>query len=212
MIAITETDFFVTVNHINSDSASWQTGFMQSVIWQVSTTQGYANQNIVSKVHSNVAFNGSLLRNLLPIKGGFDLKADEMYFISNRNFDFENDTFFLVKISESLYQNSNPSFSVQALVANQTYGVPPDAKQTATTFLQTNDARALSGFIENGTIHFVGNTVDFDTDLAAIYHGKINVLNSNPSVDLTILSDTVLEYGYPNLSFLVSHTLMNRLL
>lgn len=201
MVSITEQDFFVTVNHINSDSASWQTGFMQSVIWQVQKSEGYTGDPISSVVHGDVNYEGKPIRNLLPVQGGFDVKDHEMYFISNRNFDMANDSFFVVKIAESLTQNSTPNFSVQAVLANQDYGMPPDAQQTAFAFLQTNDARPLSGIIENGTIHFVGNTVRPTTDKASIYHGKINTLASNWSVDLEILEDDFLEYGYPNLSF-----------
>ncbi|MCD8529156.1 MAG: hypothetical protein LRY27_04185 [Chitinophagales bacterium] len=97
MIALNNQDFFVTVNHINSDSASWQTGFMQSVIWQVDKASGYQGATLQSKIHSNVQFGGKPIRNLLPVKGGLSLKDEEMYFISNRNFDFSNDTFFYCK-------------------------------------------------------------------------------------------------------------------
>ncbi|MFT5305490.1 MAG: hypothetical protein ACI89M_001001, partial [Chitinophagales bacterium] len=159
MISITNQDFFVSVNHINSDSASWQTGFMQSVIWQVQKSDGYAGNLITSIVHSDIDFQGKPIRNLLPVKGGFNLKDDEMYFISNRNFDIANDTFFVLKIAESLNQNSNPTPTVQVVLSSQNYGLPPDASQPMSTFLQTNDARPLSGVIENGVIHFVGNTV-----------------------------------------------------
>ncbi len=201
MIAITEQDFFVTVNHINSDSVSWQTGFMQSVIWQVKKSEGYLGEVINTVVHGDINFQGLPIRNLLPVKGGFDIKNHEMYFISNRNFDLANDTFFIVKIAESLEQNEDPSFTVQSVLANQEYGMPPDAKQTASTFLQTNDARPLSGLIENGVIHFVGNTVRLTSNKASVYHGKLNTSASNWGVDLEIFEDDDLEYGYPNLSF-----------
>lgn len=201
MISITNQDFFVSVNHINSDSVSWQTGFMQSVIWQVQKSDGYAGNPITSLVHSDIDFQGKPIRNLLPVKGGFNLKDDEMYFISNRNFDIANDTFFVLKIAESLTQNSNPTPTVQVVLSNQNYGLPPDASQPMSTFLQTNDARPLSGVIENGIIHFVGNTVRPTSPKASIYHGKINTLNSSWSVDLEIFEDNDLEYGYPNLSF-----------
>ncbi|MBL6875781.1 MAG: T9SS type A sorting domain-containing protein [Chitinophagales bacterium] len=201
MIAITEQDFFVTVNHINSDSVSWQTGFMQSVIWQVKKSEGYLGAAINTVVHGDVNFQGKPVRNLLPVKGGFDIKNHEMYFISNRNFDLANDTFFIVKIAESLEQNEDPSFTVQSVLANQEYGMPPDAQQTASTFLQTNDARPLSGLIENGVIHFVGNTVRLTSNKASVYHGKLNTSASNWGVELEIFEDDDLEYGYPNLSF-----------
>lgn len=201
MIGMTEQDFFVTVNHIHSDSASWQTGFMQSVIWQVQKSEGYSGGAITTSLHSNINFQNKPIRNLMPVEGGVGLKASEMYFMSNRNFDFQNDTFFMVKLPQSLAENVNVSTSVQFAIANQDYGLPPDAKQTATTFLQTNDARPLGGFIENGIIHFVGNTVNLNTGLAAIYHGKLNTLLASPSVTLEVLSDPILEYGYPNISF-----------
>jgi hypothetical protein len=201
MIGMTEQDFFVTVNHIHSDSASWQTGFMQSVIWQVQKEEGYNGGALTTVLHSNIKFNNKPIRNLMPVEGGIGLKDREMYFISNRNFDLQNDTFFVVKIPQSLAENSNVSTSVQFALANQDYGLPPDAKQSASTFLQTNDARPLGGFIENGMIQFVGNTVNLSNGLASIYHGKLNILASNLAIELEVLSDTVLEYGYPNISF-----------
>lgn len=201
MIAMTEQDFFVTVNHINSDSASWQTGFMQSVIWQVQKSQGYAGDPITAVLHSDVNFQGKAIRNLRPVKGGFSLKNHTMYFISNRNFDFANDTFFVVKINESLEQNTSPLFTTQAVLANANYGMPPDAKQTPTTFLQTNDARPLGAIIENGVIHFVGNTVRSSASESSVYHGRLNTLSTPWEIDLHIFEDTSLEYGYPNLSF-----------
>ncbi|MCB9226459.1 MAG: T9SS type A sorting domain-containing protein [Chitinophagales bacterium] len=201
MIAITKQDFYVTVNHINSDSASWQTGFMQSVIWQVQKAEGYNGNTITSKVHNNIKYNNRFIRNLMPVKGGFDIKNEEMYFVSNRNFDLENDTFFLVHIPQSLSSNANVGYTTQAVLANNVYGLPPNARQTNNTFLQTNDARPLSGFIENGIINFVGNTVDTASNLASIYHAKLSVMNTNLFVDLHIISDTIIEYGYPNISF-----------
>mgnify|MGYP002628121234 CR=1 FL=1 len=201
MVAMTAQDVFVTVNHIHSDSASWQTGFMQSVIWQVQKEEAYNGAALMTVLHSNIKFNNKPIRNLMPVEGGVNLKDNEMYFISNRNFDFQNDTFFVVKIPQSIAENSNVSTSVQFALANQDYGLPPDAKQTTTTFLQTNDARPLGGFIENGIIQFVGNTVNLSTGLAAIYHGKLNALATLYTVDLEVLSDPLLEYGYPNISF-----------
>jgi len=204
MIAITEKDFFVTVNLISSDSSSWQTGFLQSVIWQVQKDEGYQGDSINTKLHTEVKHNNRYIRNLLPIQGGITVPSETMYFISNRNFDFENDTFFVVKINQSLNTNPNVGFQTQVVKSNISYGLPPDANQPTNRFLQTNDARALSGFIQNNLIQFVGNTVNFDNDKATIYHALYNV-NSN-QVNITILSDTTLEYGYPNISHSGQHT------
>lgn len=201
MIAINNQDFFVTVNHINSDSVSWQTGFMQSVIWQVQKEEGYNGQNINAVVHGDINFNNKPIRNLLPVQAGLTLKDHQLFFISNRNFDLQNDTFFIVRIDESLSQNANPIVQVDYGIASQNYGLPPDAQQTATTFLQTNDARPLSGLVENGFIHFVGNTIDFSNNKVAIYHGRFNILQNSPNIDLTIIGDSNLEFGYPNLSY-----------
>lgn len=198
MIAVSEKDFFVSINLINSDSASWQTGFMQSLIWQVQKSEGYTGDSIVTKIHSEIKQNNRYIRNLLPVQGGITNPSETMYFISNRNFDFENDTFFVVKINQSLNTNPNVSFQTSVIKSNQSYGLPPDAQQPTNRFLQTNDARPLSGIIENNLIQFVGNTVNFETNKASIYHAQYN-LSSN-QINLTILSDTALEYGYPNLS------------
>ena len=80
------------------------------------------------------------------------------------------------------------------------FGMPPQARQPQNQKLETNDARVLGGFIENGLIQFVGNTIDTLTGYATFYHGIINSIYGNPSINLTLIKDT-LEFGYPNISY-----------
>ena len=200
-IAINENEVFLTINHINSDSVSWQTGFMRSIVWQIEKKGGYSGDSLVTKLYSNIKYNGRFIRNLLPIKGGEGPKGPYMYFMSNRNFSAVNDTFFLVKISDELKNETDISLTTSAIISSSAYGIPPNANQPMGNQLATNDSRPLGGFIENNFIHFVGNTVHPTTNLAAIYHGIYNVTTETYLCDIEILGGEDMEYGYPNISF-----------
>ncbi|MGB1247843.1 MAG: T9SS type A sorting domain-containing protein [Chitinophagales bacterium] len=202
-IAMTDEDFYITVNHINSDSVSWQTGFMQSIVWHIEKESGYSGETLNASLYTDIFFEGKPIRNLTPMKGGMTTYGPDMYLVSNRNFDAVNDTFFLVHINDKLANAANINVTTDYFLADNSYRVPPHVHQPqANIFLQTNDARPLGGFYENGTIHFVGNTASPTTGLGAIYHTKVNVNNFDNTALLTIIEGTdSLEYGYPNISF-----------
>lgn len=200
-IAITENEFFLTLNHIDAAAVSWQTGFLQSVIWQLGKQDAYAGNPITTQLYSEVKFDGKYVRNLLPVKGGSAIVGPEMYFLSNRNFDLTNDTFFIVKIEDEMANMTAGDLTADFIISDTDYGVPPNATQPTGTFLQTNDSRPLGAYIEYDQIHFVGNTVNPTTNLAAIYHSIYNVETGNNACHTEILGGADMEYGYPNISY-----------
>ena len=108
----------------------------------------------------NIKFNGKAIRNLCPAKGGKKLHSPNMYFISNRNLANQNDTVFLVNVTDTIGSPSN-TVTTKALISNQTYFMPPDGRQPiATESLATNDARNLGAFYENNIIQYVHNTTN----------------------------------------------------
>lgn len=203
MLAITEKELFITVNLLYPDS-SWQTGFNETLIWQVNKNSGYSGLSLNAMVHHDILFGGRPVRNLCPVKGGSKLYGPDMYFLSNRNLDPQNDTVFLVHLNDTI---GAPGFaiSVDALQAPIDYFVPPNALQPGpsggTQTLATNDARVLGAFIENDKIQYVHNTLDTASGNAAVYHGVIHDLSTSPYIVGQILADTLLEYGYPNISY-----------
>lgn len=197
IIALTEDELFVTINLIHNDSTSWQTGFFESVIWQIDKNDGYANNSLSTKLYSGIHYDGKPIRNLCPIQGGSGLFGPEMYLISNRNFSLESDTIFVIRVTGLML---NATAETYLSIASNSYGLSPNASQPGVPVLQTNDSRVLGGFIEDCEIHFTGNSRDLSTNLPGVFHGIINI-NNLETTELAIISDNSLEYGYPNMSY-----------
>jgi hypothetical protein len=201
MIAVNHNELFVSVNLLH-DNQSWQTGFVQTVIWQLNKWDGYAGDTLNTELHSNINFGNRPVRNLCPVEaGGFPDAGPSMYFLSDRNLAAANDTVFLVRIADTANAPGN-SISVVALTSPTSYFMPPNARQPGNVGdMATNDSRILGAFIQNNVIQFVNNTMDTATGNCAVYHGMITNVSSLPVLTATIYGDTSLEFGYPNIAW-----------
>lgn len=206
-IAITENDLFYTVNLIDADS-SWQAGFRGSIIWQVPLEDAFSGvSSLPVTLWDDVKYDGKYTRNLCPVEGGAEPLGPNMYFLSNRNFDVQNDSIFLIEVTDR-YASGNAEMNVKLGITNAPYGMPPNGRQEDTdpnesgSGLQTNDSRMLGAILHNGNIQYVGNTMNFNTGFAAVYHGKIsNVTSKSPTFEGTVIGDSIRDYGYPNIAF-----------
>lgn len=201
MLAMTDQELFITGNLLYPDS-SWQTGFNESVIWQVNKNSGYTGSTIQAMVHNNITCVGKPVRNLCPVKGGLDTYGPDMNFLSNRNLDAQNDTIFLINLNDTIGAPGQ-TITVTPLISPLAYIMAPAAAQPGpgTQLLETNDSRILGAFIENDKIQFVSNCLDTATGHCSVYHGIINDVSSSPFITANIISDTLLEIGYPNISY-----------
>jgi hypothetical protein len=199
-MAINENNLYLTLNQLYPDS-SWITGFAQTVIWQMDLDAGFAGEEeLPVSLWNGMEYGGQKLRYLRPVKTGWGPESDTMYFVCNRPFDLTNDSLFLIRITGDV-DDPNAAIDVKLALADQAYGLPPDAEQPNNHVFLTNDARALGAVRMGDQIHFVGNTVEPNSGKAAIYHGIIDDPN-NPSVRANIITHPVREYGYPNISAL----------
>ncbi len=199
-ISLSNDELFITVNLLKKGGGSWQTSFKQSVIWQIDKSKAYNGDSLQTALYSEIGLNGIPVRNIHPIRGGNRFYGPDMYFMSERNFDIKNDTFFLIHTFNTL-ESTSLELSINALLSDMPYGMPPNARQTNNKFLATNDSRVLGGFYQNEFIQFVGNCVDTTTGHASFYHGVFNPKRINERIHLNVLSDTLLEFGYPNISY-----------
>ena len=201
MIALTEKELFLSVNLLTNNS-SWQTGFVETLIWQIKKDSGYAGLPLGSVLHSNIQFGGAPIRNLCPVKGGSQLYGPNMYFVSNRNFASQNDTVFLVNVTDTIGAISN-TVTVKALVSNQPYYFPPGGRQVlATQTLATNDSRNLGAFYENNKIQYVHNTKNPVNNQVSVYYGIIDSPSAiNPTVTGYIIPNDTMDFAYPNISY-----------
>ncbi len=200
-IAITDDEIFLTGNKIK-DNVSWQLGFSETVIYQINKQNGYDSAATLNyKIWDGINFDGKPIRNLFPVKAGWLPEGNEQYFLSNRNFDVQNDTIFLVKVPGTLSSGGN--LSVQALKSPVAYGVPPNGRQPDTSVvLATNDARILGAYAIYDEIQFVSTSIDTNNGSSAIFHGKISNYKTNPAIaHVHLISLDTLDFGYPNISF-----------
>lgn len=198
-VALSKDEFFVTGNLLRY-GGSWQVSFKQSVIWQMDKMAGYTGDSLDARLHYNIGLNGRPVRNIHPVQGGDHLYGPDMYFLSNRNFDIQNDTIFLIHISGKR-NSASTTLSVRPLISDRTYGAPPLARQGFNHTFETNDARVLGAFYQNNKIQFVGNTIDTTNGFAAIYHGTIKYPESASTLHAVILTDSVLDFGYPKITY-----------
>ena len=205
-VALSETGVVITGNLI-IPNVSWQVGFDGSVIWHLDKAAGFSGGNVMATVYTQIKHNGRLVRNLHAVRG-HDNIADRLQFLSNRNFDLQNDTIFLVTLNEG---DVDTTVDVQALVTNLPYGVPPNGKQgdtdtsDATKGLQTNDGRVLGAIQKDDWIQFVSTTAHGNNANAGIYHGFISNVTTSPKVTGRVLWDPVRDLAYPNITWTGVH-------
>ena len=184
-ISLSETGLVVTANLI-IPGVSWQVGFDGSVIWHLDKMAGFNGQDVGATVYTQISHDGKFTRNLHAVRG-HDNIADQLQFLSNRNFDLQNDTIFLITLNEG----ADTTIDTKALITNLPYGVPPNGKQgdtdtsDATKGLQTNDGRVLGAIQKDDWIQFVSTTTHGNNANAGIYHGYIsNAQGETPQVAL----------------------------
>ena len=209
IVTISDKDLFMTFNQLR-DNSDWQTGFRYSIIWQIDKQPGYDGDTLKYNYWHNIEYNGKPVWNVCPVQGGSQPSGPETYLLSVRPHDLTNDTVFLHTITDS-YQSGNAQFSTKVLTTNVPYGLPPNALQKDGQHLATNDARVLSGFVENNRIQYVQNTVDQTTMTASVYLGNVDLSNpASPVVTGQIISTDTIDYGYPSIAYIGNGAFDNR--
>jgi hypothetical protein len=202
MIALTEKELFLSVNLLTNNS-SWQTGFVETIVWQFNKDSAYAGISLPAVLHSSIQFNGKPIRNLCPAKGGSKLYGPNMFFVSNRNFASQNDSIFLVNITDTIGA-PGATVTTTVFIADQPYYFPPGGRQKTdvTQTLATNDARNLGAFYENDKIHFVCNSAHPQNSLVTVYYGVMDQPGTaNTSVKAYYIPNDTADYAYPNISY-----------
>lgn len=204
IVAITDDELFITVNALNNDtintSDSWKLLFRQSLLWQITKQRGYTGQTLEMRYYDDILYGSIPIRNLCPIQGGSTTYGPNIFILSNKNFDVENDTFFILEVT-GLLNDIETRIKINIRQADVPYGLAPDAKQKYRRLLQTNDSRVLAGYLEDDQIHFVQNSVNPDTARAAVYHGIISYVSTDKSIHGAIIGSDSLDVAYPCISY-----------
>lgn len=199
MAAITDNELFITVNLLYNDS-SWQSGFKQTVIWQLNKNEGYTGAPLNPALHYGINSGGINVRNLCPVKGGSQLYGPDMYFLSNRNFASSNDTLFLVHVTDTI-NAPGQLVTVAPVISDINYHMPVNALQPFVDSLAVNDARVMGAFIENGYIQFVFNCFDIASGKDCIFYGIADSSVSGWSIAGHLYVHPQRDLSYPNISY-----------
>ncbi len=196
MLTFTDTECFLTLNSIR-EGESWQAGFEKTIIYQMNKASGYSGQELDLTLWQEIIFDGKLLRNVCPIKPSTETVGDDIFFLSNRNFDIVNDSIFFIHIDGT---QDDATLTIDMHKSNLNYGTPPNGEQEE-GFLATNDCRILDGYILDDRIEFVGNSIDFNNGRAGVYHGTIQDIYSAPSISAHMITSDTEDYGYPSIGY-----------
>ena len=181
MITYTNDECFLTLNSI-LNGVAWQIGFVKTIIYQINKEQGFAGEELDITLWQDVSYDGKFVRNVCPVKPATEVAGDEVFFLSNRNFDLTNDTIFLINIDG---KQDVAELSVDVLKSDLNYGVPPNGLQAVDT-LATNDARILDGYLLDDRIEFVGNSINHANGRASVFHGTCLLYTSPSPRDATL--------------------------
>jgi hypothetical protein len=203
MMAITQDEFFYTYNAVD-ESLSWQEGFVETIIIQVNKHNGYAGEELQLEMWSDITYGGKPIRNLCPVKSATEELYTNCYFLSNRNFAFQNDTFFVLEVTGPLTDPEH-ELKIDVRLTDVPYGLPPDARQPQGS-LATNDARVLDAIRYDDWVQFVGNTIHIDNGNSTIYHGYIENISDLKAIHGYVLEHTdtesgLIDLGYPGIAF-----------
>ncbi len=199
IMAISKEDVFITLNLL-TENTDWRVGFNQSLIWQINKNAGYNGDTLKQNVFSDIRYKTKAIWSICPVQGGFVPSHPNMYFLSVRPGDLENDTLFVHEINNTL-ASGKATLSLKILKTDKTYGVPPAAPQpVGGDTLQTNDTRVLGGIYHNGKIQYVQTTVIKPYYGSGILHGMFDIEKSVP-VKINFISSDSIDYGYPSIAY-----------
>ncbi len=199
-IAFNGHSMYLTLNQLYPDSG-WVEGFVYSVCWQLDLEGAFAGvRPLPTKIWSDLNYDNEPIRYLRPANTGLGPESDSMFFIGNRPFDIQNDTFFLLRMEGDVNDLSTNANAV-ALQTDVPYGYPPYAIQPDGHLFWTNDARALGAVRFGNELHWVGNTLDPASGGVGIYHGVITDL-ANPSITGNIIKHPTRDLGFPNICYM----------
>lgn len=200
VVGISGKDLFIGVNTFTNGSTN-NSGFTESCFWQVGLKEGYVGFDLATKHYSNILEGNKEIFNITPIQESDVPTSENMFLLSNRNTDFENDTLFLLEVTGRV-SDPNTELIVRKVATDAPYILPVAAKQAGGHLFDTNDSRVLGGYTKSNRLHFVQSCTDPHTGTSAIYYGVIDDFEgSAPTVTSRIFSEPNLYYGYPNISW-----------
>ncbi len=198
-ITVGEDGLYITVNTFLNGSTN-NSGYVESTIRMIDKHAAYDSLPVGEVYYSNLAVGGKNLFNFTGMQAGDSTYSGPAHFFSNRNLDTISDSLFLVEINEPLDTLNPPALTIKTLHSSVPYGLPPDARQMQNHRFDCNDSRIQGGFVQNGKIQMVGNTVN-SMGHSSFYHGLYDLNQNKDTVSMEIIENDSLDFGYPNITW-----------
>ncbi len=202
IIGISKSDLFVSLTAI-ADGANIFKGVR---LIQLNKSDGYQGKTLNTLLHHGFGFeehlwmDGDFLK-VTPVQGGVEPYGPHMYFLSARDFHPQNDTLYLMEITDSV-GSGNIQVNWNTIITDVPYTFPPYAAQKNTSIkLRTNHNTIMSAFYVNDQIQFVKNDAHPDSGTAAIYHGFIDDVGGANTATGMIITDDSLELSFPSITY-----------
>lgn len=200
-ISLSTHDLYVTFNTFFNGSSN-NSGYVESTFWQIPLSQLYSGSLTDTEYYYDLEYGGRPLFNHSGVQGGSEPYGPDFYLLNTRNLDAQNDTVFLLHITD--HALGNPELEITPVVMSEPYGLSPNARQPGSQRFDTNDGRVQDAFMENGQIQFVLNTRDFDNNSAGIYHGIIKGVDGNSNnfqTEAHVLSEDSVDFAYSSITY-----------
>ncbi len=199
VIGISGKDLYIGINTFYNGSEN-NSGFVETCLWQIGLKEGYIGFDLITNYFNDILPQSKSIFNICPISPAAESDMENMFLLSNRNTDLQNDTVFLLEVTGRVNDPAT-ELVVTTLQADQDYILPVPAAQQGNHWLDTNDGRVLGGYLRNGNIHYVQSCTDPISGRSAIWHGLINNVETEPLIVSRIYAEPDLDYGYPNISW-----------
>ncbi len=199
-ISLNQQDLFIAVNRFTNNSVN-DTGFTETVFWQVGLDEGYAGDALQSVYHEGLYFDGTdTLFNVCPVRGEPQALDREMYLLGNRLKTEGSDSIYVLHVTGAAADATPPSIEWSLVNMPSDYRQPAPAPQLFNRFLDTNDGRVQGAIVYNNRIHFVSNTLDTFAVKNGVYYGVIDLSNMTGLTAETLLAPPNYEAAYPDIT------------
>lgn len=186
-LGISNNEIFITGNLYND-----LTGFSQSIIYQITKSNGYTGKSLDWITWSNI--NGSPV-NIIPAsygqKGNY---GPGLYFVSQS--PASGNAVDLFEITNEI--NKNPQLTHNRIFKSD-YSPSGNSKQLGTPVeLITGDCKIMNAFYLNGIVHYVFQEDYQNTNFTGINYNQLNVsTRTNTSY---VLGKVGFDYAYPSVA------------
>jgi hypothetical protein len=192
-IAVSTNELYVTGNSFSNSSI-----FEESLLYQIEKNSGYTGGTINWQYWNNIT---SSPFTLLPVSSGQQGNyGPGCYLVSTQSSG--SSTIDLYDLTDDM-SASNETLNHYS-ISTTAYSPAADGNQSGTiTQLDNGDCRALSGFYQNGIIHFVFHS-DYSNGYNGINYNRLNVTTqTNTSATFGL---TGYEYSYPSVASFATST------